>query len=161
MKTRLALFTILSAMLLTAFGASSAYSADPENFRAGLTVTVTSCEGGNLPVCQFEGSAVVPQLGRVTVTGSIFKGCLIQFQHCDWGFFATLTPSGEHGGRILSIGGSTEWDPEQPAPSSLAWETREDLRYIGQGTATDDFSYSIPYGGQFTINLTGTLRPVH
>jgi hypothetical protein len=60
MKKRRALCTIFTAILLTAFGASPAYPADPENFRTSLTVTVTFCEGGNLPRCRFEGSAIVP-----------------------------------------------------------------------------------------------------
>ena len=161
MKRRLALVTILSAVLLAAVGATPASPADPENFRTSLTVTVISCEGGNLPQCRFEGSAVVPQLGPVTIAGSIIKGCVVPLFFCIWDFNATLTPSGGHGGRILALGGQVQWDLDQPAPTAVPWEANNELDYAGQGTATDDFTYQLPYGSQFTINLTGTLKPVH
>ena len=84
MKTRLALFAIFTALMLSAFGASPASpAADPENFQVSLRVTLVSCEGGNLPDCSFEGSAVVPQLGRATVTGHIIKGCVGGLDFCE------------------------------------------------------------------------------
>ena len=59
------------------------------------------------------------------------------------------------------MSGEVQWSPDQPAPAALPWEASEERGYVGQGTSTDDFSYLLPYGAQFTINLTGTLKPVH
>jgi len=158
MKTRLALFATITALVLSAFGASPASPAnDPENFRASLDVTVTSCEGGTVPECRFDGSAVVPQLGRVSVTGLIAKGCNALYS-CVWLVRVTLTPIGTHGGRTLVVLGDAQWSSDfgQP-PTELPWQADEDLGYTGHGTLTDDFAYQ-PYGSEFTINLIGTLR---
>ena len=83
MKARLFLFAIFTALALSMIAASASPAADSENFRASLRVTVVNCEGGNLPECSFEGSAVVPKLGSVTVTGIIAKGCT-ELDTCAW-----------------------------------------------------------------------------
>jgi hypothetical protein len=158
MRTRLALLAIITALVLSAFGASPASPAnDPQNFRASLHVTVTSCEGGTIPECRFDGRAVVPQLGSVGVTGVIVKGCNALYT-CLWLLNVTLTPVGTHGGRTLVVIGDAQWasDFGQP-PAELPWQAQEDSGYTGDGTSTDDFAYQ-PYGSEFTINLIGTLR---
>jgi hypothetical protein len=161
-EDEIALFATCTALVMSAFGASAASpAADPQNFRVSLRVTLVSCQGGNLLDCSFEGSAMVPHLGRATVTGSIAKGCVIPLDYCIWNFDATLTPSGAHGGRTLTVVGSVQWFPNEPPPAALPWDAREDSGYAGHGTSTDDFSYQLPYGSEFTINLMGTLRPAN
>ena len=160
MKTRLLLFATFTALVLLVVAASASPAADSANFRVSLRVTVVNCEGGNLPECSFEGSAVVPKLGHVTVTGNILKGCVYALDYCIWGLAVTMTPSGSHGGRTLTVFGGVQWYPNESPPTSLPWDAREDLGYAGHGTSTDDFSYQ-PYGSEFTIDLTGTLRPVN
>ena len=158
MKTRLALFATFTALVVSAFGASPASTAaDPENFRVSLNMTRGSCEGGTVPECRFDGSAVVPQLGHVSVTGLIAKGCNALYS-CVWGFNATMTRSAGNGERTLSLAAGAQWsnDPdnnEQP-PQELHWGTLENSDFVGQGTSTDDFAYQ----EEFTINLVGTLH---
>ena len=162
MKTRLALFAIFTALMLSAFGASPASpAADPENFQVSLRVTLVSCEGGNLPDCSFEGSAVVPQLGRATVTGHIIKGCVGGLDFCIWDLGVRMTPRGAHGDRTLGVVGQVQWSPDQSPPTALPWDAQEDLGYAGHGTSTDDFSSQLPYGSEFTIDLVGTLLPAN
>jgi hypothetical protein len=86
---------------------------------------------------------------------------VVSLLFCIWDFNATLTPSGEHGGWILALRGQLQWDVDQPSPTAVPWDTNTDLGYAGHGTATDDVSYLLPYGAQFTINLNGTLTPAH
>jgi hypothetical protein len=161
MKRRLVLFAIFTALVLLVFAASPASPAtNPENFQVSLRVTVVNCQGGNLPECSFEGTAVVPKLGRVTVTGYIIKGCVYALDYCIWTLAVTMTPSGAHGGRTLTVVGEVQWYPNESPPTSLPWDAREDLGYAGHGTSTDDFAYQA-YGSEFTINLMGTLRPAN
>jgi len=161
MRTRLALFATCTALVMSAFGASPASpAADPENFRVSLHVTLGSCVGVNLLHCSFEGSAVVPKLGRAAATGEITKGCEFAFDSCLWQVIATMTTSAGDGGRTLSLGGDATWTPsaEQPPPA-LHWVTLENSDFVGQGTYTDDCVLALfRCGSEFTINLTGTLR---
>lgn len=184
MKTRLAVFATFTASVVMAFGASPARpAADPMNFSVSISATIITSEGGTIPDYTIEGSAVFPGLGVATGVGRYLHGCdgidqdengvMPCFQQL---IFAATPLKGRHGGRKLVIKAADQWRSDEPEPAQWHWQAADNLEdcgsfcelpgwedfrgYKGGGTYTIE-GFTGQWGAEFTINLTGTLRPAH
>lgn len=147
---------VLAATLAFAPAASSQPAeTKPQNFKATLVGTVVGGAGTCCIVSRFfEGSAVVPMLGRVTFQGNWSEG-FVQFsdpvtRHQSLSL-RLVSPSGD----ALVLAGVTQWFAGDPMPA-LTWNVSEATgrfaAYAGSGTYT-----IASVDGDVVIALSGTL----
>jgi hypothetical protein len=157
-----ALASVAAALLMAGEVASPALAKTPTDFEVTLTATLT---GGDVNPFYgsrfFEGSGVIPKLGKVTFTGSLLQSEAIGDAYC-LSTFRTVVPCVREldlrvtsaSGRQVRIFSSVEWTP--PA-----------VPVVGPWTASGDFTGSGTYelqpifgevGDEFTFLLSGTLE---